>query len=821
MELVYFLSKRHSGRAACIFELPFSLDHSTCSHLAFEIEAMGPVTRNFLFRVCVLLNFSFSYCAGINTRNSLRRHYHHNNHQQHVHHSVVNRRRHIPAPSCTECGTEEKRGPLLSFEVGFRDIKLDLMPSLKIPDGIEVDDLENAKAINPSVLHHDGKTWLAFRGHMKLNTTWLSSVTFGTFESSGLFLKSHDLLQRLPNAVSRCLLKQSGHFISGPADPRLFHDVDGKLMVSYLYYSSVQTWSDDSQCSELSSYRVSMWVKPVHFEVAPIEIQISEPNFSEKNWLFFRSHGRVYAVYSIEPHVVLHVDIKNGRAAEAFRTSSRQFPRLILPQTSLHLGAGPVRLLDMHAFLFVGHTTHFETRQYMNFLYLTEDVPPFRVRCVQRRPLPLFSDPSHEEKISFASGISVEENVLSVWYGADDKESRVFTTALDSALADMHCDYSGFRDKKYQKIVFQPRTQSGGGLHAPSLVKLPKGSMHPYVAVARAPYSERVTRVNNNDYKLVTSTIWGCVLDKYFNCVRDPLSLKINLPRKAIVARTLRDKQQCARTDLAGSRKIMIGPDNPRLVVRGDDILLFFDMNSAQTHHCSGIWMVNLRAVLPFDWVLPGLESAIVSHSLPTELVWNETELSVGVWSPFFHEELLLLSLSSNPQRILSAGSFDDKGSIPEMEMLLEEHRNLSPATYLDLDLHYRVQLSTQWLKFRLCTKKNCSDDDGFAFVSIVNVQTRDRNMDSSSNFACLHSSEPPFNIENIVPIDHIMFGGHFVLRKIVVSSIGFWDETITQIGFLDSKIIIGFAVGDQDSYALVTSIKELISNSTEAHQRE
>ncbi len=81
----------------------------------------------------------------------------------------------------------------------------------------------------------------------------------------------------------------SGHFISGPADPRLFVHRH-TLYVSYSFYASAQPWPSDAPCHALHYYRCAMWItRPYVPGAAPIELQIPAPNDLEKNWLMFSS----------------------------------------------------------------------------------------------------------------------------------------------------------------------------------------------------------------------------------------------------------------------------------------------------------------------------------------------------------------------------------------------------------------------------------------------------------------------------------------------------------------------------------------------------
>ena len=97
---------------------------------------------------------------------------------------------------------------------------------------------------------------------------------------------------------------------------------------------------------------------------------------SDRNWLLFQQHGRLLAVFSIEPHSVLHVG-RGGVCAEAHRTSNGQLARRF-GDVAIHGGANPLRVSTSarhHYYVGIFHTKD-ERLQYDNYAYTFASEPP-------------------------------------------------------------------------------------------------------------------------------------------------------------------------------------------------------------------------------------------------------------------------------------------------------------------------------------------------------------------------------------------------------------------------------------------------------------
>jgi hypothetical protein len=155
-------------------------------------------------------------------------------------------------------------------------------------------------------------------------------------------------------------------------------------------------------------------------------------NFStpQKNWMPFEYDDCLYLEYSIQPHVILRIDMNSAECTEAYRsTVDSSFPNY------LHGGAPPLRLNDDY-FLGVGNSQHlywFQDRYYAAVFYLFEAKPPFRVI----KASPPLRVQSRVERIQYLCGLAFGENrdtlILSV--GICDCDNRFVLVSLDEVLA--------------------------------------------------------------------------------------------------------------------------------------------------------------------------------------------------------------------------------------------------------------------------------------------------------------------------------------------------------------------------------------------------
>lgn len=153
----------------------------------------------------------------------------------------------------------------------------------------------------------------------------------------------------------------------------------------------------------------------------------------QKNWSPFEHNGELYCEYSIQPHIIIKVDIKSGLTTEIYKTGENC--QEITSDNSLKGGTPPIIINNSNSFpnlpdkfyLSIGHTRNFG--QYLHFFYAFEINPPFSILQISD----LFKlDGS--ERIQFASGISAEENMIYVSYGVDDCSNKISRFNFDDVF---------------------------------------------------------------------------------------------------------------------------------------------------------------------------------------------------------------------------------------------------------------------------------------------------------------------------------------------------------------------------------------------------
>lgn len=155
----------------------------------------------------------------------------------------------------------------------------------------------------------------------------------------------------------------------GREDPRLFIH-NGRLHVSYV---GVEHGPGIFRTNVLyAKLRDDLVVETVY---AP-QVPDRHPARWEKNWAFFSSQGRLYFIYSINPHVIYRVE--GERIVERFETPNA-FPWSGGYQRG---GASPVWHEDRWWHWY--HGGHdlaggWPTRRYNVGVYTFEDAPPFRI----------------------------------------------------------------------------------------------------------------------------------------------------------------------------------------------------------------------------------------------------------------------------------------------------------------------------------------------------------------------------------------------------------------------------------------------------------
>lgn len=173
----------------------------------------------------------------------------------------------------------------------------------------------------------------------------------------------------------------------------------------------------------------------------------------EKNWSPFEWAGELFAVYSIAPHVVLHI---RGNQAYPFAETDTPFP---WAGGHLRGGASPVRVGDQFYHWFHGRKD--QGWVYNVGLYTFEARPPFRVTRMTPAPL-LEGDPKDTDgnycPVTFPCGSVLEAGGWKVGMGWNDR--KVMVGEWDAAAVERALAPPGTDAKPPFVILSYPRTGS-------------------------------------------------------------------------------------------------------------------------------------------------------------------------------------------------------------------------------------------------------------------------------------------------------------------------------------------------------------------------
>jgi hypothetical protein len=728
--------------------------------------------------------------------------------------------------------------------------------------------LTGRTVINPCVATLNGVSYFSAREHMKLGprkNNWWSNIVIGQLPKTQTLQQNmkcnSSYLKRniqLPSGIARCLYKQPGHYITGPADPRLFEHA-GELWVTYSFYSTLspeRSRSSTSSCMDMVRYSAAVWIQNVDTDEDPVELFLSAPRMAvEKNWIFFSQHGsllraeKLLAVLSVEPHIVHEVSIKSGRCKEIARTSSPGLFAHIPTDAAMHLGAIPATIryklifqkLRPHLHFLRSHPSvqigMFHSKQsnpahvYKHYFYVFNQSPPFDVLCVSRTPVA----PARKHHISFETSIEIEENGedanINVWFGIDDAGGGMASFTLSEVLNDLTCTNPSVLTTtsaepetyvpRLQNVRFSPLLRESRGVFNPSILALPLGSKYPFVVVARSKQVKAVFRgsFSNKEWPVYRSELISCVLDASFICVGNPVALELPIPYRAIekrlIARSDDDKSYCYDA--------FIGAEDGRLVwvPSSRQVLLSYGMNSeSDTRSSRNIWVVDLAEVYPFlKTVLSyGRHEKHTRRSLfnvPTELLYTNATRVEKNWILFSHLANVHVSYSLFPRSILDAHQHG---------LMTETALSSVADAFSELDLgQYRVNQGTGMMRVKLCMLENCRWDAKERYVSIFHTRHRYTKDTFQHNMAVFEGSWP-FRIETIFPLNNLdrfwtdASGSEKYVYPIsldfvrpVRSDMLKLPSHMLNIATLDSVAVIGVGADDETSHVYTSSVLSLL----------
>jgi len=155
----------------------------------------------------------------------------------------------------------------------------------------------------------------------------------------------------------------------------------------------------------------------------PSSINLSQ---RQKNWSPFEYNGKLLCEYSLEPHIILEININDGSTSIIHNSGDNG--RSITIFNSLRCGVPPI-LISNDLFLGIGHIQSYHTIGYLHFFYTFENSPPFRI-INKSKPFKL----DNAEKVQFASGLSFYNNNIYVSYGINDNDNRISSYNINTIL---------------------------------------------------------------------------------------------------------------------------------------------------------------------------------------------------------------------------------------------------------------------------------------------------------------------------------------------------------------------------------------------------
>ena len=331
--------------------------------------------------------------------------------------------------------------------------------------------------INPSLAWLGPRLLVAAREHRVAVRSadgarvWNSSLLFGELHPDNLTLVAPmkvvpvTTLDRSPLSLAACAFSRNASapdvLVVGAEDPRLVLSPSGSLLVTFNHLIRTKP---DATCPTgdvvrrvfIASIDVAVNMLQPMLLVAPKSIVLSA---QEKNWLVFNAVSGLYAVYSIEPHVVISITATGAAAnpAASYTSSNARLVKLAAQQRAvLHGGANAIAAPEtlMHEMALsatsrmVGafHSLDARSGVYVNYVYLFDAKPPFTVTHIST-PLPLTEAPPrpgaetpHGAHMAFLSGIASSRNGsgLIFTYGSSNVESRVLTMPSVALARLMH-----------------------------------------------------------------------------------------------------------------------------------------------------------------------------------------------------------------------------------------------------------------------------------------------------------------------------------------------------------------------------------------------
>ena len=214
----------------------------------------------------------------------------------------------------------------------------------------------------------------------------------------------------------------------GFEDPRVFR-FNQKLWIICYFRGKNFPYPSLVDTSKFGHYII---IFPLDMSVNPVLLHYADRQKLEKNWMPFEYNNKLYVVYSISPHKILHVDIHTGNCTKIFETKNPNSPKEDIGNGS------PPQLITINGnryYLGMGHIRGRINGDMIrkNFLYLFESTPPFSVVSVSK----VFNILSSFIPIEFGSGLLVDEENQYVYvsFGIDDCSGSIIKIPIPEVIA--------------------------------------------------------------------------------------------------------------------------------------------------------------------------------------------------------------------------------------------------------------------------------------------------------------------------------------------------------------------------------------------------
>lgn len=158
----------------------------------------------------------------------------------------------------------------------------------------------------------------------------------------------------------------------------------------------------------------------------------------QKNWCMFQYGKELYCSYSINPHIVLKIDMDTGNTSYVSYSA--------IEERNIRGSSAHVKISDKY-YLGVGHINL--RGHYFHCFFLFETEPPFQIVAITP-----FSKIDGRERIQFVNGLSTRKGMVYVSYGVDDNKNRISKISFDKMLemmnstAKKNCELKQITDMK-------------------------------------------------------------------------------------------------------------------------------------------------------------------------------------------------------------------------------------------------------------------------------------------------------------------------------------------------------------------------------------